>query len=241
MSTPDDAGDDADFLTRYRAEADRWPRPAVTVDLVVFTVRDAALHVLLVRRREPPFAGAWALPGGFVRVGDGLADQGEGLDAAAHRELAEETGLSAGDVWLEQLYTFGDAGRDPRMRVISVAWYALVRPELAPAAGGDAAEAAWHPAGARPPLAFDHDRIVETAIARLRGKLDYSPIAFDLVPATFTVAELRAVHDAIRGEPQDPANFRRRFRRMEEDGLVAETGQRPTGKRPATLYRFTSR
>ncbi|MCB9552794.1 MAG: NUDIX hydrolase [Myxococcales bacterium] len=233
--------DDADFITRYQAEADRWPRPAVTVDLVVFTVRDGALHLLLVRRREPPFAETWALPGGFVRVGDGVVDQGEDLDAAAARELAEETGLSPGDVRLEQLYTFGAAGRDPRMRVISVAWYALVRPELAPTAGGDAAEAAWHPVTARPPLAFDHDRIVDTALARLRGKLDYSPIAFDLVPATFTVAELHAVHDAIRAEPQDAANFRRRFRRLEEDGLVAPVGQRPTGKRPATLYRFTSR
>ncbi len=219
-----------------------FPRPAVTVDLVVFTVRDGALELLLVRRREPPHAGEWALPGGFVRAGDGRSGDGESVEDAAFRELAEETGLGRRDVFLEQLYTFGDPGRDPRARVISVAWYALVRPDLAPTAGGDASDAAWRPCADRPTLAFDHDAIVSRAVDRLRGKLDYAPVAFDLVGETFTVAELRAVHDAVKGERQDPANFRRRFRRMVEDGLVTRApGKRLTARRPAALYRFTHR
>lgn len=223
-------------------EATRFSRPAVTVDLVVFTVRAGALELLLVRRREPPHAGEWALPGGFVRVGDGGSGQGESIEDAAFRELAEETGLGRRDVFLEQLYTFGDPGRDPRARVISIAWYALVRSDLAPSAGGDATDAAWHPCAERPTLAFDHDAIVRRAVERLRGKLDYAPLAFDLVGETFTVAELRAVHDAVKGERQDPANFRRRFRRMVEDGLVTRApGKRLTARRPAALYRFTHR
>lgn len=231
------------FIEAYRRDAARFARPAVTVDLVIFTVRDTDLKLLLVRRKQPPFADWWALPGGFVRVGDGFDDQGESLLDAAHRELSEETGLPRDAVFLEQLYTFGDAGRDPRTRVISVAWYALIRPDLAPfvTAGSDAAEVGWVSARhERPPrLAFDHDRIVDLAIERIRGKVDYAPIAFDLVPETFTVAELRAVYEAITGERSDASNFRRRFKRMEDDGLVERApGKRPTARRPAAVYRF---
>src|SRR4051812_12397848 len=134
------------FLEHYRPGD--FPRPSVTVDLVIFTVLDKLLHVLLVRRNEHPFKGTWALPGGFVRVSDDRKDQGEDLDAAAHRELLEETGLShtaSGGVFLEQVRTFGRPGRDPRMRVISVAYYALVRPTLVPMirAGGDVSHAKW--------------------------------------------------------------------------------------------------
>lgn len=238
--------DEREFIEGYRRTMQAYARPSVAVDLVVFTVRDADLKLLIVRRDQPPFARWWALPGGFVRVGDTLDDQGESVEEAAHRELAEETGLPKGSVFLEQLYTFGDAGRDPRMRIISVAWYALIRPDLAPlvTAGSDAAEVRWVSVGHERPeaLAFDHDRIVDTAVERIRGKVDYAPIAFDLVPETFTVSELRAVYEAIKGERSDAANFRRRFNRMLADGLVEQApGRRLTGRRPAAVYRFVSR
>lgn len=235
--------DEEAFIAAYRARAEAYVRPSVTVDLVILTVLDTDLKLLLVRRKHPPFEGDWALPGGFVRVGDGFDDQGESLLDAAHRELTEETGLPRERVFLEQLYTFGDVGRDPRMRVISVAWYALVRPDLAPfvTAGSDAAEARWISVAHQRPeaLAFDHDRIVDLAVERIRGKIDYAPIAFDLVPPTFTVAELRSVYEAIKGERYDASNFRRRFRRMEDDGLVVRApGKRHTARRPAAVYTF---
>ncbi len=244
MKPPPD--DERAFLEGYRARIDRFGRPSVTVDLAVLTVQDSDLKLLLVRRERPPYAGAWALPGGFVRVGDGFDDRGESLLDAAHRELAEETGLPRDAVFLEQLYTFGAPDRDPRMRVISVAWYALIRPDLAPfvTAGSDAAEVRWISVGHERPaaLAFDHDRIVDAAVERIRGKLDSAPIAFDLVPPTFTVAELRAVHEAIKGEPYDASNFRRRFKRLEDDGVVERApGKRRTSRRPAAVYRFVRR
>lgn len=232
---------DAEFLAGYRASD--YPRPSVTVDIVVFTVRDGDLQVLLVRRGTPPFAGAWALPGGFVRVSDG-PDQGEGLDEAAERELGEETGLVDQPVYLEQLYTFGAPRRDPRTRVITVAYYALVRPDLVPLvrAGSDAASARWASVAAELPeleLAFDHGAILALAVERARGKIDYTPIAFELVPPTFTIAELRAVYEAIKGTTYDPGNFRRRFKRMLTDGVIEQApGKRHTGTKPAKVYRF---
>lgn len=229
------------FLQGYRPKD--YPRPSVSVDLVVFTIIDATLRVLLARRREHPFKGQWALPGGFVRVGEKADDQGEDLDTAARRELEEETGLEPDRVFLEQLYTFGRAGRDPRLRVITVAYYALVRPDLAPLvkAGGDVSDAEWFPVESlgKLDLAFDHREIVKTALERIRGKLDYSTIAFDLVPATFTIPELRTVHAIVTGKPQDPGNFRRRFNRMLEDGVLEKApGKRITTSKPATVYRF---
>jgi 8-oxo-dGTP diphosphatase len=243
--------EEAQFLARYRTQ--RFPAPAVTVDLAVFTVLDTDLKVLLVRRGEHPYKDCWALPGGFVRVGDGYEDQGEDLEAAAMRELAEETGLPAGTIFLEQLYTFGRAYRDPRMRVVTVAHYALVRPDLVPLvrAGSDAADVRWYSVASElglgggrarkpPELAFDHRDILETALARLRGKIDYAPIAFELVPATFTVAELRSVHEAIKGASYDPGNFRRRFLRMLTDGVLEQApGKRATARKPAAVYRFS--
>lgn len=235
--------DEQRFLDAY--DSSTWPRPSVTVDLCVFTVRDTLLHVLLVRRKEHPYKGRMALPGGFVHVGPDRHDQGEDLDDAAERELAEETGLPPRSCYLEQLGTFGKAGRDPRTRVISVAYYALVRPDLAPmvTAGTDAAEAGFFPVDAIPePLAFDHAAILARALERVRGKIDYAPIAFDLVPETFTVADLRAVYEACKGESYDAGNFRRRFLRMVEDGLIEEApGKRASATKPSAVYRFTRR
>jgi 8-oxo-dGTP diphosphatase len=232
---------EAEFLRRYRP-AD-YPRPSVTVDIVVMTVVDAELRVLLVRRAEHPFKGAWALPGGFVRVGDAHRNPGEDLDAAAVRELEEETGLRSRDVYLEQLSAFGRAGRDPRMRVITVAYYALVRPDLVPLVrpGGDAEAAGWKAAQSLKPaaLAFDHHDILRAAIARIAERMGSTAIAASLVPATFTIGELRQLHTILTGEPQDPGNFRRKFTRMIEDGLLEQApGKRITPSKPASVYRF---
>lgn len=233
--------DEKAFLASYKPKD--YPRPSVAVDLVVFTILDAQLRVLLVKRREHPFKGAWALPGGFVRVGEGPQSQGEDLEAAAKRELQEETGLSPDRVFLEQLYTFGKANRDPRMRVISVAYMALVRPDLAPIvkAGGDVSDAQWFVVDGlkKVELAFDHREVVTLAIERIRGKLDYSNLAFDLVPMTFTIPELRTVFAIVLDKAQDPGNFRRRFNRMLEDGLIEKApGKRITTSKPATVYRY---
>jgi 8-oxo-dGTP diphosphatase len=231
------------FLEEYRPGD--FARPSVTVDLVIFTVIDKELRVLLVQRAEHPFKGRWALPGGFVRVKDGK-DQGEDLDAAAVRELEEETGLASGEagrIFLDQVRTFGRPGRDPRMRVISVAYYALVRPTLVPLirAGGDVAHAKWFALSEveEDLLAFDHREILDAALDRARADLDRTGIAFELVPETFTIQELRTVHEAIRGETLDPGNFRKKFLRMIEDGLIDEAkGKRPTVSKPASIYRF---
>ncbi len=232
------------FLARYRPGD--FPRPSVAVDIVILTVKDAELRVLLVQRDEHPFKGDWALPGGFLRVGPTARRQGEDLDAAAARELAEETGLSPSQVYLEQLYTFGDAGRDPRMRVVSVAYYALVRPDLVPMVrpGGDVSRVRWYSVhnARKLELAFDHRRILETALTRIAGKLEYSDIAYELVQETFTIPELRATYEVVTGKKVDPGNFRRRFQRLLDDGLIERApGRRITPSKPAAVYRFTRR
>ena len=236
--------EEAAFLRKYRP-AD-FPRPSVTVDVVAFTVIDAELRVLLVQRGKHPFKGAWAVPGGFVRVGDGHRDQGEDLDVAAARELQEETSLSPSDVLLEQVAAFGRANRDPRMRVISIAFCALIRPDLVPLvrAGGDANEAHWFSVTRlhRELLAFDHAEIVERTRAHVAARVDASDIASSLVPATFTIQELRHVHALLSGKPQDPGNFRRKFARLLEDGIIERaTGKRLTASKPALVYRFAAR
>jgi 8-oxo-dGTP diphosphatase len=219
-------------------------RPSVTVDLGIFTVLDADLKLLLIRRKLAPFQGMWALPGGFVRVGPTSTDQGESVEDAAYRELEEETGLPRSTLYLEQLRTFGAPDRDPRERVITVAWIALVRPDLAPRvhAGSDAADARWHSVRAEIPslaLAFDHTHIIAAAIGHIRDRVDRSSLAFELVPPTFTIAELRAVHEAIQGTAYDRGNFRRRFKRMQTDGVIeVAPGRRLTSTKPATVYRF---
>ena len=241
MSVPKTAPENAP-ATGWSLE---YPRPAVAVDLAIFTIVDADLKVLLIRRGEEPFKGGWALPGGFVRVGPSAEEQGEDLDAAAQRELTEETGLRPGAAYLAQLHTFGRAGRDPRHRVITVAYYALVRPTLAPLihAGGDAASAEWHSVGRLPRrLAFDHREILDAALERIRDQVDESDIAFELVPETFSIPELRSVHEAIKGTAYDPGNFRRRFKRMQTDGfIVQEPGRRIGPTKPAAVYRFSRR
>ena len=211
--------------TRSSAEAER-----VTVDIVIFTIREGELQVLLVRRGIPPFQGRWAIPGGFVLPN-------ESLDDAARRELREET--SVDDVWLEQLYTFGDPGRDPRGRVITVAYFALVSPDRAPPlAGSDAAEARWWPAARTPaPLAFDHDAILATALDRLRGKLSYTAIGFELLPKKFTLSQLQRVYETILGEPLDKRNFRKRVDALGVVRPLNETAVQGAG-RPAQLFSF---
>lgn len=236
--------EEAQFLAKYRPEA--FPRPSVTVDIAVFSIIDAELRVLLVKRGQHPFKGTWALPGGFVRVGDGHRDQGEDLEAAAARELTEETSLRASDVFLEQVGAFGRANRDPRMRVITVAFCALVRPDLVPLvrAGGDAAEADWLTVSSLSPsdLAFDHAEIVERAIEHVAARVDASDIASSLVAKTFTVQELRHVHALLTGKPQDPGNFRRKFERLVEDGIIEQApGKRLTASKPAMVYRFAKK
>ncbi|MCX5202141.1 NUDIX hydrolase [Streptomyces sp. NBC_00237] len=211
---------------------------AVTVDLAVFTVRDAVLHVLLIRRGQAPYAGAWALPGGFV-----LPD--ESAERAALRELAEETGLSearASGLHLEQLRTYSDPGRDPRMRVVSVAFAALVPDLPEPRGGGDAAEAQWVPLEGEfeAPLAFDHGRILADARRRIGDKLEYTSLAMGFCPPEFTLGELQQVYETVWGVALDRPNFRRKV--LATPGFVEPVGgaaPRRTGGRgkPAALYR----
>ncbi len=199
----------------------------VTVDVVLLTIRDRRLCLLLIRRLAKPFESRYALPGGFV-----LED--ESLDAAATRELREETGVEK--VYLEQLYTFGDPKRDPRDRVITVAYYALVPHTQVLRAGTDASDATWFPVTELPPLAFDHRKIVEYAHQRIRNKLDYSGVGFEFLPDKFTLTELQLVHEAIVGEKLDKRNFRRK---IIQKGIVKPTREwQHTGRKPALLYRF---
>lgn len=206
------------------------PHPAVTVDVILFTIEDRRAKVLLIRRDLPPFEGKWALPGGFVRMD-------ESLDEAARRELREEAGVSVR--FLEQLYTFGDVDRDPARRAITVTYFALIDAEgLSPEAGTDATSVAWHPVDELPPLAFDHRRIVDYALERLRYKAEYAPVAFQLLPPEFTLSELQRVYEAIFAKPLDKRNFRRKVLGL---GILEETGnERREGRgRPAALYRFS--
>lgn len=211
--------------------------PAVTVDVVIFTLQPDALeqepqlHVLLIKRRFSPYQDQWAIPGGFVRPD-------ETLEQAARRELEEETGLH--DVYLEQLYTFGEPQRDPRGRVISVAYFALVRADQQPLHGSEEAiEVGWFSVKALPqPLAFDHDQIVRFALDRLRAKLEYTTLAFQLLPEVFTLPELKRTYEQILCEALDRGNF---YRKIKEAGLLEPVGrQRESGGRPAALYRFSA-
>ena len=205
------------------------PRHAVTVDCVVFALDAAGLQVLLVQRGVEPFRGRWALPGGFVR-------EGESVDEAARRELREETGLR--DVFLEQLFTYGEPNRDPRGRVITVAHYALVRASDHRAkASTDARAAAWYGVRAVPALAFDHQKILDAALARLQGKVRYVPIGFELLPPKFTLSQLQKVYETILERPFDKRNFRKK---VIDTGLLVELGEVEQGvhHRAARLYQF---
>lgn len=244
-----------------------YPRPSVTVDGVVFGYdendQEDPLQLLLIRRNGAPFIGRWALPGGFVEVSD-HGGQGEDLDVAARREIQEETQLAVSH--LEQLYTFGTPQRDPRGRVISVAYLALVRKcEYSPIGGSDASEAKWvgvkrlfHPQafkgieeqrkeylglwvekegqGLQPQFAFDHERVIRMALDRLRGKIVYSPVGLNLMPPKFTLAELRGLYESILGGKIDASNFSKRI--LATDILVALDERESGGGRPATVFRF---
>ena len=204
----------------------------VAVDLVIFTIHDGALHALLIQRAAPPFEGRWALPGGFILHGESLED-------AALRELGEETGVR--NVYLEQLYSFGDPDRDPRGRVISVAYYALVAADRAPlSAGSDASDARWWSVAKHPPLAFDHGRILEYALERLRNKLEYTTVGFQLLPPKFTLTQLQLVYEAILGRALDKRNFRRK---MELLGILKPLQEwaREGRSRPAQLFTFSAK
>ncbi|GAA5161346.1 NUDIX hydrolase [Ornithinimicrobium tianjinense] len=212
------------------AYTSEYPPFYVAVDLVILTIRDGAFSVLLVERGGEPFAGRWALPGGFVGIDEDLAD-------AAYRELEEETGVGATSVHLEQLATFGRPDRDPRHRVVSTA-YLAVGADLPEVRGGsDASDARWWPVSdaVRQGLAFDHREIVEAGVERVRSKLEYSDLALRFVPRQFTMPELQAVYETVWGVELDPRNFARKVARTER--FVQETGEARRGGRgrPARL------
>jgi 8-oxo-dGTP diphosphatase len=220
----------------------------VTVDVAALSVHDGSLWALAIRRQEHPFKGQWALPGGFIRLE-------EALETAAERVLARETGLQG--IFLEQLYTFGAPERDPRMRVITVAYYALIDWNRLAARGGDLAptparlHVPWpgetggpvelrEPEGYPLPLAFDHADVLGMAVKRIRGKLDYAPIGFQLLPPRFSLRQLQEVHETILDQPMNKDSFRRR---MLDSGQLEATGEREQNvdHRPAELYRFVRR
>jgi 8-oxo-dGTP diphosphatase len=214
-----------------------YPRPALTVDIVLFALGtqesgELDLQVMLIERDLAPFEGEWALPGGFVRVD-------ETLDDAARRELHEETGLT--EIYLEQLYTFGALNRDPRERVVSVAYYALVNPTgHTVEASTDARRAAWFSVTNLPPLAFDHAEILEAARERLRNKVRYQPIGFELLPEQFTLRQLQEMYEVILGRELDKRNFRKKVLGMRIVKETSETEQ-DVAHRAARLYRFDKR
>jgi 8-oxo-dGTP diphosphatase len=208
---------------------DGYEKPGVTVDLVLFTVEQDSLKVMLVKRAETPFLGYWSLPGGFLKIG-------ESLEEAALRILEEKTGVN--EVYLEQLYTFGDPERDPRARVITVTYFALipwknlVRPE-----SKKITDVTWHPTSQLPRLAFDHKEIIEYATQRLQAKAGYSNIVYGLLPDKFRLSDLQKIYEIILNKDLDKRNFRKR---MLASGLLEETGVKDiTGAhRPAMLYHF---
>lgn len=206
-----------------------YPHPAVTVDIVLFTVMNNDLKVLLVQRNNEPFAGFWSLPGGFVGM-----DQS--LEEAALQKLKEKTNVQ--NVYLEQLYTFGDIDRDPRTRVITIAYYALVSSEKFTLRPSDTvSEVSWHSVYRLPTLAFDHRRIIEVAWQRLRNKLGYTTLGFQLLPEKFTLPELCKVYEIILNKKIDKRNFRKKISFL---GILEETGEttQEFSKKPAKLYRF---
>jgi 8-oxo-dGTP diphosphatase len=210
-----------------------YPRPSVTVDCILFGFDEGELKVLLIQRGNEPYRGMWALPGGFLDV-----DTDPSLEHAAKRELEEETGLT--DVFMEQLFTFGDTGRDPRGRVVSIAYYALIK--LADyqriSAGTDAAHVRWFGLSEVPyDLAFDHEKILAMAIERLKGKVRYQPLGFELLPEKFTLSQLQHLYEAVLAMPLDKRNFRKKILKM---NLLLPLNEKQKGvaHRAAQLYQF---
>ena len=209
----------------------QYPRPSLTVDCVVFgfELSEKDLKVMLIQRKLSPFQGEWALPGGFVRID-------ESLEAAALRELGEETGLE--QVFLEQLYTFGALDRDPRERVVTVAYYALVNMnDYQVQAATDASDAAWFSVNPLPTLPFDHSLILASALTRLKGKVRYEPIGFELLPAKFTLFQLQKLYETVLGRVLDKRNFRKKILSMDLLEELDET-QQNVPHRAAKLYQF---
>jgi 8-oxo-dGTP diphosphatase len=205
------------------------PHPAVTVDCVVFGYDTTELKVLLIRRKLDPFRGRWALPGGFVQ-------EDETLEDAARRELSDETGMSK--LFLEQLYSFGDPDRDPRERVISIAYYALTKlADHALKAASDADDAAWFAIADLPKLGFDHEKIIDTALRRLKAKVRYEPIGFELLAEKFSLGELQRLYETVLEQPLDKRNFRKKILGMELLEALDEY-QRDVAHRAAQYYRF---
>jgi len=205
-------------------------RHTIAVDVVLFTIQGGTLKVLLVKRQQAPYRGTWALPGGLV-------GSDESVDTAALRELQEETNI--GNIYLEQLYTFGDPNRDPRGRVITVAYYALVNwQQFQLKARQRVTEASWFPVKRLPALAFDHQRIVDYALERLRNKINYTTIGFQLLSRQFTLTELQGSYEVILSQRLDKRNFRRKMLQL---GILKGTREfRANGRqRPARLYTFT--
>ena len=211
-----------------------YPMADNTVDAVVFGIGNDhtfpgrnELHVLLIERRGDPFKGRWALPGGYL-------EENETIDDAVLRELKEETSVELS--WMEQLYTFGDPGRDPRGRVISTAYLAVVRAsDVIVEAGDDAAKARWFPISVLPKLAFDHDKIIKMGLQRLRSKVLWQPVGINLLPETFTLTELQTVYETILGRKLDRRNFRAKVLKL---GVLTPNGKKQQGGRPAIIYRF---
>jgi 8-oxo-dGTP diphosphatase len=210
----------------------QYPHPAVTVDCVVFGLDDGSLKILLIQRDLEPYAGTWALPGGFVKLE-------ESLDEAALRELAEETGV--GELYLEQLYTFGEPDRDPRERVITVAYFAIVNLfDHRVKADTDARSAAWFPVDELPALAFDHHAILDAALARLQAKIRYQPVGFEFLPAKFTLTQVQRLYETILCEELDKRNFRKKIL---STGLLVplDEVELDVAHRAAQLYRFDAK
>ena len=201
----------------------KYDRPSVTVDVLLFTIDDGELKLLLIKRTEWPFENMMALPGGFVKMD-------ESLDEAANRELREESGIK--NVYLEQLYTFGAPKRDPRTRVITVTFLALVE-------SGKVDTGMFYPVDSLPKLAFDHNKIVEYGVGRLRNKLMYSNIAFGLLPREFSLTDLQTTYEIVLGKELDKRNFRKKILSVD---LLSPTGEQQVrgAHRPAKLYRFRS-
>lgn len=206
-----------------------YPRPSVTVDCIIFGLEKRQLNVLLIERKCAPFKGHWAFPGGFVNENEPLPD-------AAARELLEETSLK--NIYLEQLYTFGDPGRDPRGHTITVAYFGLVvLQDFQPHAATDARRARWFPVDKLPPLVFDHERILSIALERLKNKVRYQPIGFELLPKKFTLTQLQQLYETILEKPLDKRNFRRKIERL---NLLIDLNerQRDVAHRAARLFSF---
>ena len=236
---------EATFLKEYaRTERTKFPRSEHTVDIALFTIRSGEMSLLLVRRGEHPDKGKWALPGGFVRLGNGEYGEGEELDDAAHRELTEETGLEVFPGYLEQLKTYGSPWRDRRGRVFSTAYVGMMPDLPIPHGGGDATDTHFFAVDDLgsvdgPQLAFDHLEIAQDALERVRGKIEYQGrLAASFLTQPFTVPELRRVYEAVWGSPVHRGDFRRKV--LSASDFLVPTGDVDTGTGgpPADLYRL---